>query len=246
MVRDKAIALPSQETLERADMGVSEEDIHKEQRASKMKESEENVQKVLSAFQKFINPFDVDQKDDLICFSSGMNAPQAVCKYLLSVDSVGQEEFEDFVEKRLKDQETSFHFRIKRNSLKTFETLHKKIKVSCTNRSNYNVKAQRNIFGQLLMLTMKRNIDLQKVISFPLSPVPFALGTPDGLPMKTDKSVLLHMMDDSTCWAERNKEHYDNLNKCVIIDGNALLHALSPNCETFGNLSKKRILNAAR
>ena len=33
MVRDKAIALPSQETLERADMGVSEEDIHKEQRA---------------------------------------------------------------------------------------------------------------------------------------------------------------------------------------------------------------------
>ena len=48
--------------LERADMEHTAEETHKEQRGSKMKESENNVQKVMSAFSKFINPFDIDEK----------------------------------------------------------------------------------------------------------------------------------------------------------------------------------------
>ena len=47
------------------------------------------------SFQKFINSFGVDQKDYLICLSSGRNAPPTVCQDLLSVDSVGHEKFED-------------------------------------------------------------------------------------------------------------------------------------------------------
>ena len=226
------------ESLERADMDHSGEDTHKEQRPSKMKESEESVQKVLSAFTKFINPFDVDEKDDLICLSSGMNAPESVCEDLTSVDSIGQDKFEEFIEKRLKNNETLFHFKIKRVSIKTFESLKKQAKLKSSNNKNYSLKAQRNILGQLLMLTMKHSIDLEKVMSFPLSPIPFALGTPDGLPMKTDKSVLLHLLDDSSCQTDRN-EQYDDLNKAVIIDGNALFHTLSHNCETFSDLSKK-------
>ena len=168
-----------------------------------------------------------------------MNAPQAVCQDLLSVDSVGKEKFEDFVEKLLKNQETSFHLKIKRNSIKTFETLHKKIKVSSTNKGNYNIRAQRNIFGQLPMLSLKHNIHLEKVMSFPVSLVPFDLGTTDDLPMKTDKRVLLHLMNDSTCEVEKNKGHRDDLDTCVIIGGNTLLYTLSHNCETFGDLAIK-------
>ena len=37
--------------------------------------------------------------------------------------------------------------------------------------------AQRNVFGQLLLLSQENNLDLQKVMEYPLGPVPWALGT---------------------------------------------------------------------
>ena len=39
------------------------------------------------------------------------------------------------------------------------------------------------------------NIDLEKVLSYPLSPVSCTLATEDGAPSKTDKAKLLHYFE---------------------------------------------------
>ena len=54
------------------------------------------------------------------------------------------------------------------------------------------LKALRNIFGQLIWLSIQHNIDFKKLPQYPLSQVPWSLNTPDGLPLKTPKSVFLH------------------------------------------------------
>ncbi|KAK3765219.1 hypothetical protein RRG08_051843 [Elysia crispata] len=61
-------------TLELVDMDKGDNSTHKEERPSKMQESETAVQHVYSAVNRFINPFDIDEKDSLICLSSGMKA----------------------------------------------------------------------------------------------------------------------------------------------------------------------------
>lgn len=47
-------------------------------------------------------------------------------------------------------------------------------------------KAERNIFGQLVMLCEQHDIRLDKTLSYSLGPVPWALATADGCPVKID------------------------------------------------------------
>ena len=56
-----------------------------------------------------------------------------------------------------------------------------------------------------------------------LGPVPWALGTADGMPIKTDKAVLLHNLEDASSYKSPTKER----NHIYVIDGNALFHSLN-------------------
>lgn len=87
------------------------------------------------------------------------------------------------------------------------------------------------------MLTTQHDLDLQKVLSYPLSPIPWALATPDGLPVKTDKSILMHKLEDPSAITDVDRK--TNEEQTVIIDGNALLHSLTSIPETFGQLAEK-------
>ena len=95
--------------------------------------------------------------------------------------------------------------------------------------------AQRNVFSQLLLLSQENNLDLQKVMEYPLRLVPWALGTPDGIPIKTDKAVLMHNLED----ASSQKSPAKGRNHIYVIDGNALFHRLNKIPETFGELARK-------
>ena len=95
--------------------------------------------------------------------------------------------------------------------------------------------AQRNIFGQLLVLSQENNVNLQKVMEYPLGPVPWALGTADGMPIKTDKALLMQNLENASAYKspamERSKIH--------VLDGKALFHSLGNIPETFGEVVKK-------
>ena len=94
------------------------------------------------------------------------------------------------------------------------------------------VTAQRNVFGQLLFLTQENNIDLLKVMAYPLGPVPWSLATADGMPIKTNKAVLMHRLEEASSLKSPQSEF-----QIHVIDGNALFHTLTQLPDTFGEIA---------
>lgn len=92
------------------------------------------------------------------------------------------------------------------------------------------IRAERNVFGQLVLLAVQNGIDLETTMSFPLGPVPWALATADGMPTKTDKAKLLHRLQgEPVITRPQDSVH--------IIDGNAVLQSMMNIPETFGEIS---------
>ena len=184
-----------QATMELTGMESQGCSTHKDIRTSEILRSETDVRKVVDAITSFINPFDVEDKDVLYCLSSGVPAPPEVEQDLLSADNRGKILHEAFVKERLIKKEKSFHEPIKKQKLKTFASLAKSVQVTGTDKKTKNVVAQRNVFGQLILLALKYNISMEKVLSYPLGPIPLALATATGSPTKTDKAKLMHTLE---------------------------------------------------
>ena len=96
------------------------------------------------------------------------------------------------------------------------------------------IKAERNIFGQLVLLSVEHNIDLQVTLSYPLGPVPFSLATADGMPTKTEKSKLLHHLE--ACVEPMTAPTNEPV--AHVIDGNASLYVLSPIPDNFEGVAE--------
>ena len=73
---------------------------------------------------------------------------------------------------------------------------------------------------------------MEKVLSYPLGPVPWSLGTADGTPTQTDKAKLMHYLEGDSHQAEMPTEG----SVVCVLDGNALLHAQVSLPATFGEL----------
>lgn len=211
----------------------SKDDSHKDNQMSQMKLTEKNVKRVVHSFESFTNPFDIVGYDKLISLSSGVEATEDVTKDILSIEKEGKELYKNFVQTRLIDKSESFHAPIKRNKKKTFAHLQSTVKVKTSKKNEVKITAQRNLFGQLLMLSQDNDLDIQKVMEYPLGPVPWALATPDGMPIKTNKAVLMQKLEDESALQIPAKER-DHVH---IIDGNALFHTLTNLPETFGELA---------
>ncbi|GFN81604.1 hypothetical protein PoB_000811000 [Plakobranchus ocellatus] len=79
---------------------------------------------------------------------------------------------------------------------------------------------------------------MEKVLKYPLSPFPWSLSSPDGLPLKTTKATLLHKLENTfNCFESQDFSRQPNT--AYIIDGNALLHCLSIGSDAFGDLAKQ-------
>lgn len=92
------------------------------------------------------------------------------------------------------------------------------------------------MFGQLLMLSQTHSIDLQKVMSYPLSAFPWSLPTSDASLMKTNKATLMHKLEGGDAMLSTK---HPEANDTYIIDGNALLQSLCGLPDTFGELAFK-------
>ena len=95
------------------------------------------------------------------------------------------------------------------------------------------IRAERNVFGQLVLLAIQHDVDLELTLSFPLGPVPWSLATADGMPTKTDKSTLLHNLESGI------EQVTDRPSDAVhVVDGNAMLQSLKPIPDSFEELAE--------
>ena len=97
------------------------------------------------------------------------------------------------------------------------------------------VRAERNVFAQLVMLALKNDIDLKMTMSYQLGPVPWTLATADGSPVKSDKAKLLHNLEGTTEASEKPVKE----DTVYICDGNALLQAMTAIPDTFEEVAER-------
>ena len=123
-------------------------------------------------------------------------------------------------------------------NLKTMEDMGKKVKVKSSKNKEMQYRQQGNIAMQLLVQSQKPeiNIDLADLMKYPLTPVPFSIGTADGCLAKTDKSKGLKYVTEGI---ELTNITLTDKTLLVIEDGNALFHSMREIPSNFRQISEK-------
>lgn len=89
-----------------------------------------------------------------------------------------------------------------------------------------------------MIASNSRNIDLRDVLSYELSPVPFALAHTDGTLSKSNKSVLLTVLEDSVQVLPRLPCDNDEPSTANIIDGMGAVQMIkTAGTRTFGEMA---------
>jgi hypothetical protein len=227
-------------TLDELDMQDSCEDGHKSTRISQIKQSEAEVLSVISAFKQFVNPFAMqdDSKDRLYCISSGLPSDAKIENDLLCYTTKGNDVAKEFIQSRLINKTVKFQDPVKKSKLLTFASMAVKKTLTSSQKKAIEIKAERNLIGNLLVLSQKNNISLEKLFSYSLSPIPWSLATADGSFVKTDKAQLMHMLQDNV--PSKTSNNPDASEACsYILDGNAMIQATVLLPDTFGEFALK-------
>ncbi len=166
-------------------LGKTSELHHAELRQTRIKKDEEAVSAVVQLIQGWINPFTENQ--DLVSISTAKIAPRDITSDLMKAHSTGEKCYSTFRSERLeKDVPTvKFHDILPANKLKTFSNLCKKKAVKSSGRMII-LKADRTLFGRIIVMAQGRSLKMEDILSHPLGPLPWALSTSDGLLRKTN------------------------------------------------------------
>ena len=158
----------------------------------------------------WLNPLSPDELD-LVSLCTGIVAPPAVVKGLLRAFKVGEEAYQTFKWTRLDDNPPSvkFHDKITKQRLKTFSTI--STKTSRMKGQNVVLKAERNLFSQVILVAESRSVNMKDVLVHPLGPLPWALANADRSLRKTNKAVLPRELEKNVSPVLRNYPNSINL-----------------------------------
>ena len=90
------------------------------------------------------------------------------------------------------------------------------------------MKADRSLFGRIIVMVQRRNLKMDDILSHPLGPLPWALSTPDGLLRKTNKASLATTLQTDVAVAEQHPG-----NSASIVDGMNLVQRVKGDQATF-------------
>ena len=95
------------------------------------------------------------------------------------------------------------------------------------------LSSHNEVFGKLLLISEARPINLQKVFTYPVGPIPWSLASSIGGLVKTNKSSLMHELEKGVLPLARVPN-----NHCSIIDGMALVRKLPVAGKTFDEFAE--------
>lgn len=226
-------------TLNMADMLTDTDSStrHRDLRPAEIQKSEQEVCETQEAIKGFINPFTIDEKDNLYCISSGARVPDVNENDILMAETRGKGAKEDFIKDRLEANDKFFE-PVKRVNLKTMEHMGKTVKIKSSKNKVVEYRQQGNIAIQLLVKSQKpqNQIDMADLMKYPLTPVPCSIGSADGSLAKNDKSKGFKYLVGDTDIADVPKQD-DSL--LVVEDGNALFHCMREVPSNFKQIAEK-------
>lgn len=194
--------------------------------------------KFINVMNKNVNPFDsIEMSNDLLYnIKTGRCAPEAVADFLLNVEKTGQELRDKFLSECAQD-DRRFKTVIKQNKIMNFTTCNKKQKITI-NHKVQEVRMQRDLFGRLLGISMEGATDIEKMFSFPMTPIPTSLCHLDGVICKTEKSAMMKIL--------RNDSALPNHIDVVIVDG-FFFNSLNERCAAIvWQYFKKNFANSCK
>ena len=230
-------------THEMYDM-LPDKSIAKETTPSRSKRDGEDEQALLDILQRFKVFSDDAPKDILWNIATKDLASDEIQWSLLSASNLGQEEVIKFVRDRIlnppasEEPPASFYDPIKRQNAPTFESLYEIPKKGNDKEKKTVVKADRNILVRLITAYQSgRQVDLPKILSHELFPVPLSLAEINGSLRTGNKSILIEKLAEGL----ECPPAIDLFGKssCMVIDGQALVVSLGKPKDslTFGDLS---------
>lgn len=95
------------------------------------------------------------------------------------------------------------------------------------------LQGTRDLFGRLLFISTTENIDLAKVFTYPLVPVPPAIAHLDGTMNKTNKSNLMHRLE------KMGEGPAPTSVDVTLVDAKFMLNTLQNVPRTMGEISKQ-------
>ncbi|XP_077263749.1 uncharacterized protein LOC143898274 isoform X3 [Temnothorax americanus] len=220
--------------LTRAGLNRSHQDIAADLHPDRIKKHRKQIEAFLHSIQQTINPFSSSiDKNQLYNISTGQATTPEIANSLLNAVSAGTLLRDQFITE-CNINSDRFHQPLKKNPVLTFASLKKKKKMKIGQKI-HEVKLQRDLFGRLLALSLDTNIDLEKMLCFPITPVPLSLCHIDGSLNKTVKSVLVKELEKKIEEMELPPSNVD----FVIVDGFFFLNTLKEMPRSFGDVSKK-------
>jgi len=213
---------------------------HADLQQPRIQKDEETVSAVVSLIQAWVNPF--SEKQDLISISTAKSAPRDIASDLMKACDIGEQSYATFQNERLENDPSAkpFHDPMKTNKLKTFTNMCKK-KVVKTSGKDIILKADRSLFGRIIVMAQGRNLKMEDILSHPLGPLPWALSTPDGLLRKTNKASLATTLQKNVTVADQLPQ-----NPASVVDGMNLVQRVKGDQATFGDIATTILSMALR
>ncbi|KAL8572154.1 hypothetical protein ACOMHN_057829 [Nucella lapillus] len=191
---------------------------HPDLQKSRLQKDEELVTYVEETLANWANPFKCNT--DLMNIASGTVASKEIAEDLKNAHTKGETDYATSKRERLESDEPTkkFHDPMKKASLKTFGSAAKKQKTKYSDGRSVILKADRWLFGRMIVMGQSRNLNLKDLMCFPLGPLPWSLDTPDGSLRKTNKAALATNI-------KKDAQLQDSLaaHSATIIDGMALV-----------------------
>ena len=198
---------------------------------SRFQKDEEAVSAIVSLIRQWVNPF--AETLDLVSISTAKAVPNGIVTDLMKAHEIGQQCYATFKVERLETDPLAkkFHDPIKTNKLKTFSEKCKKREAKSNGRAVI-LKADRSLFGRINVIAQGQSLCMEKILSHPLGPLPWALSTPEGLLRKTNKATLATALQKNVAAEDQYPE-----NSVVVIDGMNLVQRVKGDQVTFGEIA---------
>lgn len=199
---------------------------------------ESAVKDVTKTIQSFVNPWNY-ASDQLVSLVSGVIASEKTTHELLRVRQIGDAAVEHFISDRIASNKVDFFAPNKSSRLSTFNQSQKR-------KTLQQVKAQiqsndRSLFARLLVVSRSRKINLEEILTCPLSSVLLPLATADDRMAKNVKSQLLEAIeaDCEGCLLDSMGDQGDQ-DKALVLDAMAMIQCLPAGAipATFGLLAQ--------
>ena len=134
----------------------------------RMKKDNADVLAVIAAIVKYINPYNKED-DHLISLVSGSIANSKAQADLLNVYQVGKDAADNFTKQRITSHDVDFFAPLRANRLSAFVPT-KKAKSTKETKAEMT-SSDRSLFARLFVVGRTREIDLEKIMSYPLCAV---------------------------------------------------------------------------